>query len=1131
MIRVRSSFVRSSFVYVAVLFIALLFASAAMGAPAQIRVLFLGVETDPGFAEIRAAAVISKANTGGKSPLLLRSLRQAFPEDIATGLTTLPPERVAQLARERWPKDDVFVITPNSAVMAGPSGLSVAINALVQANPSQRRTIWRKGHGVLYASNPGHVRNTWSVPNARPSPGPKGSLGAPAPTPTQSAILGVDSDECATFSRNGLTFDQPCGYGPGRGINIVVINQITGEIEEIYDFDTWIDPVGATQYADQFIAQIPPERLVLIAIADATYVNQVPALAAAFQQRFGSVCVAQTVFRDSWAAVSQNMKLLAEQCSKYSDSGDYVDSSVQYTLPLAPSSDATPPIGTFQINAGTSSTNSNLVTLDFTGITDAQSGLIPGGKVRLSNDGMNWSPMLDFSTSQNWVLDRGNGLKTIYAQFRDRAGNWTNTQTATIALDEGTPLRVGPNSVDFEFYTQYCTAGTTILALSASGSMALSPDLGSDWVGAKSVLTHPPNDYGYDQVFLSCGPSGAVLAAGVSTDESGNVFISTNSSSDTGNSWKPAPTAKSFAFTISATDYDYPSVANICSASPTNLVVFVKALLGQNDQIFAMASQDGGSNWPSAPAQLTNVTGSDYVDSSTLQTICNKSTVLAAVSGSNGLNVSRSINGGGAFAATNGPVASDAYDFRLVSDPNGELLLLTNGPSSSSSGYSLSSRRSRDGGSTWTLPVLVAQPLTYPNYISDPYSNIQAVAPAPGLAYVAWPEQILADGTEAVRITVSKDSGSTWSAPTSVAVNKYWYSFMLAERPWTNSFELAANANGDVEVVWVDDRQGLLDGYTVQRFGVSADARGAHEDSDIQGISDVYVAASTDFGTSWKLSGPLNPSINSEGGSLANLTIASDGTAIAIWEGDYDTYLDVRFLNGASTPLVDPGGPMNAASLMSGSLAPGSMAIISGQNLTAGAASGQPPALPLNLSDTSVSITDTTGTTTLAQLYSVALNQIRFVTPESTARGDAQMQITTSQGRITVPISVAGVTPGIFSIAGNAMGPVAGWIVQTFSDGSSQVTTISPALSIDLGANTTSVQLTVLATGVHHATNIKLMIGGIPADQVAVSENTGWPGLDQVSGLIAKSLVGAGTVNVYVVADSVSSNSLNVTFK
>jgi uncharacterized protein (TIGR03437 family) len=1082
-------------------------------AQAQIRVLFLGPETDSAFAAVRSAA--NSLLEPGKRPALVISGLSPISSPLRD-LVPLPAERAVQFARKRWPKEDVFVITPESAQIVGPNGLSSAFSALVHANQSQRRTMWRESHGVLFAASAAGLRKTGSQPGVPLRL--RSYFGSALAAEGQGVTFDVDSDLCATFSRSGIPFDRACGYGPGRGINIAVINQITGEIEQIYDFDTWIDTDRAAQYAEQFIAQILPERLVLIAVADANFLDQIPVAVKAFQQRFGSVCVAQVDFRDSWVAVSENMKLLAEQCHQYSSSGDYVDSSVQYSLATAPSSDTTPPAGTFRINSGAPDTNSNLVNLDFTRITDAQSGLIPGGKVRLSNDGTSWSPMLDFSVSQNWVLDRGNGPKTVYAQFRDRAGNWSNTLTATITLKEQTPLRRGPDSSSFFNSQKYCTIGTRILALSSNGDAAISTDLGSDWSKSQSILP-AKNDFGWDTLLLNCGASGTVLAAGF-TFEDGNLLIATNSSSDGGMSWKASATTKSVAFSGAP----YYASESVCSASPSNLAFLWAAQVGTNDQIFALASQDGGLTWPSTPVQLTNASDSTYVDGFTLQTSCSGSTVLAAVNGANGVSVYRSINGGGAFNAGI-QVAPDAYNFSLVADPSGRIVLLAVSAGDGST-YALTARRSLDGGATWTLPVLVAGDL------ASYYNNLQAVAPASGQVYVAWVAQIAPDGSEALKVASSKDGAASWSQPVTVGLNKYFYSFMLAEKPLITAFDLAANSTGDVQVVWVDDRQGLYDGFTVQRYGVSAAARSIHEDQDIYGITDLYAATSTDFGATWKIAGPLQPD-GATGtdyiDSLA-LSLTADGTAVTTW-GREGTYLDVRFLNGSSLPLVDPGGPLNAASLKSANLAPGSMAIVSGQNLAANAASAQPPHLPTNLSDVSIRITDSTGTTSASELYDVASNQIRFVVPESAAGGIAEMRITTSHGSLSVPISIAGVAPGLFSTTHDGAGTPAGWTVQTFADGSVRVTPISPGVPIALSSDTVSLQLTVLATGAHHASNVKLMIGGVPLDQATVSGSPDWPGLDQVSGFVPKSLKGAGSVGVYMLADGVSSNSLNLTFK
>ena len=784
------------------------------------------------------------------------------------------------------------------------------------------------------------------------------------------------------------------------------MNQITGEIEVLWSFDTWIALNETAPYLEQYISQILPERLVLIANVDANDLHELPSAVTAMQQRFGGACVVQVDFRDSWAAISQNMKTVVEQCNSYSDTAGYVDSSVQYSLTAAASGDTTPPAGTFRINSGAAATSSNLVTLDFSGVTDSQSGLASGGKLCLSNDGKTWSPMLDFAASEKWPLERGSGNKTVYAQVRDRAGNWTTSPlTASIVLQEQSPLRSGPAGSDFYYAPQFCFANGTIVALSDSGTASMSTDLGSDWSKPQSVLPSPDDD-GWNQISLNCDGAGHIFTTGY-TLENGNLRIETNSSSDGGLTWEFSPPTGNIAIPESDEGYYYPSL--VCASSPSNPVLFWVATIGNTDEAFAIASHDGGVTWPATPVQLTNSASGAYIDG--LQASCNSSAVVAAIGASDNVIVYRSVNGGDAFGGGT-QIASGAYDFSLVSDPNGGLLMLSPayGPNS---GYSLVAERSLDGGATWTLPAAVAENLAF-------YEGFQAVSPAPGQFYVAWVTQNAADYSNGLQFASSNDAGATWSNAATITIPAYFYTFMLAEKPSINSFSLAANAAGDVGLLWVDSRQGLVDGYAVQRWGVADPARGPHEDqaadglnSPIPSITDVYVATSTDRGATWSTSGPIEASpANGEGYvDSIGLWLAADGTGIGIW-GSENSNIDLRFLNGLTIPLADPGGPVNDASKVANALAPGEWAGINGQNLASAAASGQPPALPSILAGSSVLITDATGVTALASLYSVTANQIQFVVPDSLTAGDAQMKISTARGSLNLPVSIASKSPG-----------------------------------------------------------------------------------------------------------------------
>jgi parallel beta-helix repeat protein len=110
--------------------------------------------------------------------------------------------------------------------------------------------------------------------------------------------------------------------------------------------------------------------------------------------------------------------------------------------------DTEPPTGSLTINDGAASTYSTTVTLRITA-NDPLSGV---AEMRFSNDGRTWSDWEGFQSTRSWDLTRfggssSSGLKTVYAQLRDRAGNVSQIFSATIRLITtltATPALSGP---------------------------------------------------------------------------------------------------------------------------------------------------------------------------------------------------------------------------------------------------------------------------------------------------------------------------------------------------------------------------------------------------------------------------------------------------------------------------------------------------------------------------------------------------------------------------------------------------------------------------------------------------------------------------------------------------------------
>ena len=98
------------------------------------------------------------------------------------------------------------------------------------------------------------------------------------------------------------------------------------------------------------------------------------------------------------------------------------------------SADVTPPTGTVVINGGSGTTPSRAVTLT---LSASDSGSSVAG-MRFSNDGKSWSSEVAYASTHQWTLTAGDGTKTVYANFRDAAGNWMSTpasDTITLRLD------------------------------------------------------------------------------------------------------------------------------------------------------------------------------------------------------------------------------------------------------------------------------------------------------------------------------------------------------------------------------------------------------------------------------------------------------------------------------------------------------------------------------------------------------------------------------------------------------------------------------------------------------------------------------------------------------------------------
>lgn len=102
--------------------------------------------------------------------------------------------------------------------------------------------------------------------------------------------------------------------------------------------------------------------------------------------------------------------------------------------------DTVAPSGIVTINNNTAFTNSRTVILTLSA-SDLGSGVV---LMRLSDDGIDWTAWEPYATNRNWTLSKGDGIKTVYAQFADAAGNVSEPASDHIALDTTPPTAFTP---------------------------------------------------------------------------------------------------------------------------------------------------------------------------------------------------------------------------------------------------------------------------------------------------------------------------------------------------------------------------------------------------------------------------------------------------------------------------------------------------------------------------------------------------------------------------------------------------------------------------------------------------------------------------------------------------------------
>jgi|GEM_PF-1288826 len=142
--------------------------------------------------------------------------------------------------------------------------------------------------------------------------------------------------------------------------------------------------------------------------------------------------------------------------------------------------DTVVPAGTININSGTAYTTSRTVTLNLSA-TDTTSGI---DKMSFSHDNSTWTtPEAYAATKPSYPLPAGDGAKTVYVKYYDKAGNVSAVYSKTIVLDTVKPTgSIKINNGDATTTSRDVTLNLTA-ADSTSGvdTVRFSTDDGANW--------------------------------------------------------------------------------------------------------------------------------------------------------------------------------------------------------------------------------------------------------------------------------------------------------------------------------------------------------------------------------------------------------------------------------------------------------------------------------------------------------------------------------------------------------------------------------------------------------------------------------------------------------------------------
>jgi uncharacterized protein (TIGR03437 family) len=232
---------------------------------------------------------------------------------------------------------------------------------------------------------------------------------------------------------------------------------------------------------------------------------------------------------------------------------------------------------------------------------------------------------------------------------------------------------------------------------------------------------------------------------------------------------------------------------------------------------------------------------------------------------------------------------------------------------------------------------------------------------------------------------------------------------------------------------------------------------------------------------------------------------------------------------------------VNAASYMLPPLAPDAIVSTFGTNLANQTLAAPTAALPTNLGNTTVTVTDAKGVARPASLYFVSPGQINLVIPGETGPGPAVFTVTNADGVQSLgTVDIGSVSPALYTMNQNGQGVVAGYIqvvpasgptsyqpVYSCPGGGSPCTT----MPVDVSNPSNRYYLVMFGTGFRNRSSLQgvsVTIGNQTVPVLYAGTQGQYDGFDQLNVQIPSSLAGAGIVNVVATLNGAMSNVVQI---